>query len=96
MQAKKSYIIKRPIPFIVYEAITFMNNILKPEHDTLWYKTVNDYAQSVSFNKQVIDQFGFQNTQKEATWALLDKTENESFDLIFIDARIILTTATNS
>jgi 16S rRNA G966 N2-methylase RsmD len=111
LQAKKSYIIERPVPFIVYEAINFMNDILKPgtkvlefgsgnstlwflekkcdvtsiEHDTLWYKTVNDYAQSASFNKQVMEQFSFKNTQKEATWALLDKTENESFDLILVD-----------
>jgi hypothetical protein len=111
LQAKKSYIIGNPMPFIVYEAINFMSDILKPgikvlefgsgnstlwflekkceitsiEHDELWYKTVNDYAQSASFDKQIMEQFCLHNTQKEATWNLLYKTEDKSFDLIFVD-----------
>ncbi len=111
IQAKKSYIIEKPLPFIVYEAITFMDSILDPgkkilefgsgnstlwflekkgnvtsfEHCKDWYKTVKEYAESASFDKQVMEQFNFQNTQKEATWSLLNKIENESFDLILVD-----------
>lgn len=111
MQAKKSYIIEKPLPFIVYEAIDFMNTILEPgkkvlefgsgnstlwflekkceitsiEHDKLWYNTVNDYAHSASFDKDVMSQFCFLNKQKETTWQFLNETENESFDLILVD-----------
>ncbi len=110
-QAKKNYIIEKPIPFIVYEAIAFLDKILSPgkkvlefgsgnstlwflekkcnvtsiEHHELRYKTVHNYAKSASFDKEVIKAFSFKNIQKEETWKFLDKTKNESFDLIIVD-----------
>lgn len=60
LESRKSYIIKDPKPFIVYEAITYLQNILKPGakvlefgsgNSTLWFLSQKAYVTSVEHHK---------------------------------------------
>ncbi len=65
LQSRKNFILKRPIPFLVYEAINFLDSVLSPNakvlefgggNSSLWFLSKQCHLTSIEHSKPWIDE----------------------------------------